>query len=122
MSGGRHVFCDGPTPALVACVGGRWADGLVIVLGYYRSLTWSPHVPVRIFDFEIWEGGGWIGVGCSAGCGGRRWIWFCIGEHPFSVGTLFGLPLNCCIVLGSLSFLLGDVHELVNGIRCHIWW
>ncbi len=28
----QEVFCDSPALALVACVGGRWADGLVVVL------------------------------------------------------------------------------------------
>ncbi len=77
---------------MVVCFGGRWADGLVVVLGYFRSLPWWPHVPVGILDFEIWEGGGWIGGGSSYGCGVRCWIWFCLCEHPFSVGTLFPPP------------------------------
>ncbi len=66
--------CDGPAPALVVCVGGRWADRLVAVLGYYRSLPRSPHVTVGILDFKIWEGGGWIGGRHGSGCGGRCWI------------------------------------------------
>ncbi len=108
---------------LVVCVGGRWADGLVVVLGYYLSLPWSPHVTVRIFDFELWEGGGWIGGRRGSGCGGGCWIWFCLGEHPFRVGALFQHPLNCCIVLGGLGLLFEDVHELVDGICCHVgWW
>ncbi len=105
----------------MACVGNWWADGLVVVLGYYLSLPWPPHVTVRIFDFEIWEGGGWIGGGRGSGYGGRCFIWFCFGEHSFSMGKLFQHPLNCCIVLGGLSLLLEDVLEFVDGIRCHVW-
>ena len=76
-----------------------------------------------MFDFKIWEGGGWIGGRRGAGCVGRCWIWFCLDEHSFSVGTFFQDPLNCCIVLGGLGLLLEDVHELADGIRCHArWW
>jgi hypothetical protein len=36
------------------------------------------------------------------------------------VGLLIHHPLNCCIVLGGLGLLLEDVHELVNGVCCHV--
>jgi hypothetical protein len=102
----QEVFCDSYALALVACVGGRWADGLVVVLRYYRSSPWLPYLNVRVFS------SGKV-VAClvvAAALGVVVHVGFSSACAPYSLGAHFQHPLNCCIVLGGLYLLFEHVN------------